>query len=192
VIVDNEAVDTVGPASYAGGIDLYGTATSAMTLHNVVVAGNRAYLGGGVFTNQGGSHLIENVTIAGNTADYAAGVFIQSSMTPILNNVIIANNTASIDGGGVRAIDASFSLTYTNFFDNAPQDFVGTWNPIGVDGNISSGPAFTDTNSADPTQWDLTLQDGSPSIDTGDVDILDPDSSRSDMGAYGGPGSADW
>jgi hypothetical protein len=38
---------------------------------------------------------------------------------------------------------------------------------------------------------DFHLDYNSSCIDAGDVDIYDPDGSRSDMGAYGGPG-ADW
>ena len=34
---------------------------------------------------------------------------------------------------------------------------------------------------------DLTLAAGSPAIDAGDPSISDPDGSRSDIGAFGGP-----
>jgi hypothetical protein len=52
-------------------------------------------------------------------------------------------------------------------------------------GCIESDAMFVDI------EGDFHLQSGSPCIDTGDPAILDYDSSRSDMGCYGGPGG-DW
>ena len=49
-------------------------------------------------------------------------------------------------------------------------------------GCISSDPAFVIPGT------NFHLQTGSPCINTGDPSITDPDSSRSDMGCYGGPG----
>jgi hypothetical protein len=48
-------------------------------------------------------------------------------------------------------------------------------------GNISADPMFVNPDS------DFHLQKYSPCIDAGDPNIKDPDSSRSDIGAYGGP-----
>jgi hypothetical protein len=49
-------------------------------------------------------------------------------------------------------------------------------------GNISEDPMFVSPMN------DYHLQTGSLCIDTGDPGIFDYDSSRSDMGCYGGPG----
>jgi hypothetical protein len=50
-------------------------------------------------------------------------------------------------------------------------------------------PAFVDTTAADAIDWDLSLSSGSAAIDAGDPDILDVDGTRSDLGAFGGPGA---
>jgi hypothetical protein len=49
-----------------------------------------------------------------------------------------------------------------------------------LEGNIFADPMPVDS-------FDFHLQAYSPAIDAGDPNILDPDGSRSDMGAYGGP-----
>lgn len=56
------------------------------------------------------------------------------------------------------------------------------------EGNINENPLFVD-----PENGDFHLQIGSPCIDTGSPSpqYNDPDGSRNDMGAYGGPGG-DW
>ena len=60
--------------------------------------------------------------------------------------------------------------------------------PLGEDGNISEDPLFIDwTPDGDPTNDDLCPAPGSPLIDAGDPDELDPDGSRADIGAFGGP-----
>ncbi|RME49773.1 MAG: hypothetical protein D6795_11205, partial [Deltaproteobacteria bacterium] len=69
--------------------------------------------------------------------------------------------------------------------------FTGLPDPTGTDGNISVDPRFVDTTGDDPLAWDLHLSSDSPLIDAGDPALLDPDGSRSDIGAYGGPGG-DW
>jgi hypothetical protein len=54
--------------------------------------------------------------------------------------------------------------------------------PTGTAGNLSTDPAFVD-----PDSGDFHLGAGSPCIDAGDPDLADPDSTRADMGRFGGP-----
>ena len=61
-----------------------------------------------------------------------------------------------------------------------------------MDGNISVAPDFIDISAPDPEDWNLHAALASALIDAGDPSILDPDGSRSDIGAYGGPGAASW
>ena len=75
--------------------------------------------------------------------------------------------------------------TYTN---NDVWNNVDNYNGVaeqgGSNGNITVDPLFTDASGND-----FTLQSTSPCIDAGNSDPIynDPDGSRNDMGAYGGP-----
>ena len=53
--------------------------------------------------------------------------------------------------------------------------------------NFVAAPLFVDLENGD-----LNLAPGSPAIDAGFPDVLDPDGTPSDLGAYGGPYGADW
>ncbi len=46
--------------------------------------------------------------------------------------------------------------------------------------------------ATDPLDWDLTLSADSALRDAGDPDLTDPDGTRSDIGAHGGPGAEGW
>lgn len=59
------------------------------------------------------------------------------------------------------------------------------YNLTGIHGNISADPQFVDSLANN-----FALQCGSQAINAGDVFLSDVDGSRSDMGVYGGPGSA--
>ena len=57
-----------------------------------------------------------------------------------------------------------------------------------ADGNVAVDPAFVSFSPSTPAQgWDFHLLDTSPLVDAGDPALSDPDGSRSDVGAYGGP-----
>ncbi len=192
LIAGNQAIKSDG-RSFAGGVDLYGTSTSVQALTNVVVVNNYATLGGGIFTNQGGDHQINNVTIFGNRADKAAGMYIGKLVSPSLVNVIIAENEATVEGGGLYAVgdDNHFSIKYSNVGGNTPENLVGNGDPFSSgDGNISVAPGFVGTSTTIfGPHGNAHLRPGSPGIDEGDPNIIDPDRSRSDMGAFGGSGA---
>ncbi len=69
------------------------------------------------------------------------------------------------------------------------EDFIAVdWDTIQIDSlwlNVYRDPMYVD-----PENGDLQLQAGSPCIDAGAPWILDVDGSRSDMGAFGGPGGS--
>ena len=105
------------------------------------------------------------------------------------------NNLVVQSGGslGVELMDSSsrsdWSLSHNGFYGN-------------VSGHFSDGVEASDTVEEDPRvalysqdgvleNDRLVFLDGSPYRDAGDPEILDPDGSRSDLGANGGPG-AQW
>jgi parallel beta-helix repeat protein len=105
---------------------------------------------------------------------------------------VFANNIVTDNGrGGLYVYDATApELGYNNVYHNGMRRGVDNLNYIvgGTGGSfllpdefsIISDPLFTP---------EYTLGSGSPCIDAGDPNILDPNGSRSDMGAFGGPGA---
>ena len=182
-IVGNTSVED---ACYGAGLRLL----SASVVRNVVIAGNRcegtAY--GAALYTQGNDLLLENVTVHGNTAaSNVAGLYLYSSGVITLNNVAITGNSGSAGGGILVNGGPTVIQTWSDVYGNAPEDYDGLSDPTGSDGNLSEDPLYADVSSSDPLDWDLGLAAGSPLIDAGDTGLDDPDGSRSDVGAYGGP-----
>jgi parallel beta-helix repeat protein len=96
-------------------------------------------------------------------------------------NNILAENKVGLDIGGDPE-NAHLDLLYNDFWGNTEADTLIDSYLIrdSTIGNISADPMFADS-------FDLHLQKYSPCIDAGDPNIKDLDSSRSDIGAYGGP-----
>ena len=188
---------TVNSASSVGGGIYCGS--SSPSLANVTITGNTASsFGGGIYCLYY-SPSLTNVTITGNSAYRGGGIYCYSSSL-CLTNVTITGNTASYGyGGGIHCCEnPSISLKNCILWNDSPQeiyvysgssvtayysDIQGGWTGSG---NINANPLFISSG-------DFHLQPGSPCIDAGNPasQYNDPDGSRNDMGAYGGPGG-DW
>ena len=195
---------------YGSGIYL---ADSSPNLKNVIINGNTANQGGGGIFCDRSSPSLEKVIISENSANYAGGINCRDNSSPILINVTISNNTAPADGGGINCSNSSSPIlmncilwnnspqeVYFYFIDNhnnsitiSYSDIQGGEEEIATnnngtvywqEGNINENPLFVNQENGD-----FHLQPGSPCIDTGNPDpqYNDPDGTRNDMGAYGGP-----
>lgn len=71
---------------------------------------------------------------------------------------------------------------YWSHNNTRPATFEGMSNPTGSNGNISTDPQFVS-----PSTGDFHLAPGSACIDAGEPGMTDPDGTRADLGAYGGP-----
>ena len=69
--------------------------------------------------------------------------------------------------------------------------FTGMASVVGTNGNVSLDADFVNGGGEDLFEWDLHLRSTSPLRNIGSPNLLDPEGSPSDMGAYGGPGG-DW
>ena len=197
IIMNNEGM-------YGGGIVLN---YSGGTIKNNVIASNRVYAaagsaptfgGGGLWVSgnfTGAPKIIENNTIIANSSSgggggaysgRGGGILVAGTTVTVRNN-IVWDNTQTI-GGQIGVIQSgTANVTYSD----VEEGFSGT-------GNINVDPSFADSS--------YYLQAGSPCIDSGDSsttfndpeDPLNPGSAlwpasgnlRSDIGAYGGPGSS--
>lgn len=161
------------------------------TVQNCYITGNESETnGGGVFIKNDGN-LYNNI-IFNNTAGSGSGIYIYSGHGAVINNTIIGNDIF-ING------DCTGLLLRNNIIYNAHSDisFFDQAGQLGVtidysllDNDIGIG---TDIIIADPmfdNFIDFKLSPTSPCIDAGhpDAQYFDTDSSRNDLGAYGGPG----
>ncbi len=113
------------------------------------------------------------------------GLYTSNCANLISRNLIISKIHKSYPlqyayGIGGDALDYTFE--YNDVYDCSTAYYESGTPGVGC---INSYPKYV--NPSD----DFHLQAGSPCIDTGDPAIEDFDSSRSDMGCYGGPGG-DW
>jgi parallel beta-helix repeat protein len=158
-------------SSYGGGISCIGTLTS--TIVGNVIKDNTAMKGGGIYCCE--SPVIINAnTIARNDRE---GIYATDSSSPTLLNSIIWENTRR----EVYLDEASsITVTYSDIEGGSTAVFVcPSCTLYWGEGNIDADPLFLL-----PEHHDLRLLWGSPCIDAGHPDSLDPDGTRRDMGAF--------
>ena len=187
LITDNVAGDS------GGGLLL--RTNSSADLTQVIVVGNAvsgAGYGGGISVNNNSSITLTNVTVAGNHAEDGEGAGVSCSGTADLNNVVIAHNTLGIGGsyGGYYNASGTTTMTFSDIWGNDGIDAIPDL--VGLYGNISEDPLFVDLSPMAAVDWDLHLGAASQCVDGGDLTLFDPDGSRSDIGAYGGPDAEYW
>ncbi len=142
--------------------------------------GNKAASqGGGMWVAAGLADVI-NSTFVSNQAAQGGGIAAgHGSMVNVASTLFIQNKTTG--GGSAALVNANGSNTsvvnhYNGFFGNTGGDYLNTYGDL--------GPLLLDPqlNACCPAP-------GSPAIDAGipDVYFNDPNGSRNDMGACGGP-----
>lgn len=166
--------DTAGVQG--GGILAQG---DSLVIISSVVAGNHSpSLGGGIHAVNC-TVVLENATVASNNGSYASGAYLQGpGAGSAVRNSVFAGNAfggCGTNGGGPVAAD------YNLLWGNGGLDYLG----------IAAGAhdLFSDPRFAGAPALDLHLGAHSPAIDSGDSSggATDPDGSRNDRGAYGGP-----
>ncbi len=168
-----------GSAQFGAGIATVPGAT--LDLESCVFAGNVAGLIGGGIYSTGAAATLRNVTFNGNRGTLAGGDAMYAGSCPsawVLRNALITNhvstnNAACVFSGTAPALDWNF------FFANAGGNVSG--------GALGPNDAITNPLYVNAGAGDVALGLHSPAIDSGVPALLDPDGSRSDRGAYGGP-----
>lgn len=163
-LIVNNSADT------GGGISAQ---KSSPQIRNSIFAGNHA-AEGGAMANSSSSSTITNCTVVRNSSDFSA--FFAYKSSPTIKNTIFWQNGDDL----VSDFTAMVALTYSDL----------AYPPsTGRDGNIFIDPLFVDLEGGI-----YQLEANSPCINAGDPapSYSDQDGSRNDMGAFGGPGGADW
>jgi len=123
-----------------------------------------------------------NSIISNNTINQCSTGFYSGSNNILSNNII----TNCSNGIVVNYTSTNPALFYNNLWNNDTNYYSNlSKGPY----DISVDPLFIDSNNGD-----FHLISNSPCRDAGspEVSFNDPDGTRNDMGAYGGPGAADW
>ena len=149
---------------------LSGIGGTSEIFNNRIVA-EEAYEG--IYKN-GSIVVVTNNYLSGSFGDY--GIFLGAN--DIIKNNVVTDATRGIGVWDIQGLIAQFNNSWNNGLN------YGGFNPDST--NLSVDPMVVNDDS---TQGDLDfhLQKYSPLIDAGDPNILDKDSTRSDIGLYGGP-----
>ncbi|MBM4364822.1 MAG: hypothetical protein FJ102_01295 [Deltaproteobacteria bacterium] len=179
--------------------------------HNVVVY-NASQIGAGIYARNG-APTVENNIVAWNTASQGGGGIVCTACRGrIAFNTIYENDAASGPGGEyfwgaadyvgnivvtpdasagmMRWLDPRTDVAWTggpNLAWPSTDWLVDTddteWPDI--DEFVFANPGLDPASGDAPGDWQLPGD--SPAVDAGPADELDPDGSRSDFGAFGGP-----
>jgi len=177
IIISNNTATWLG-----GGIMIaasVATLTDVDIFDNTATEGDAGFAasGGGVFMDHGDA-IMDNVNIYSNSAEYEAGISLWFENNLKLYNSTVYKNEAGITSGGIGSylFNGDMTITNTILWENVPND-VGasllsqatiTYSNIDWDGegNIYVNPLFSDVENGD-----FSLQEGSPCIDAGTVDL---------------------
>ncbi|MCK4537365.1 MAG: T9SS type A sorting domain-containing protein, partial [Candidatus Krumholzibacteria bacterium] len=168
-----QVIDNISDGS-AGGIY---HRFAELNIENSIIALNIAgTIGGGIQADSIWGSVTNN-TIDRNRSLYVGG----NTFLANLAGIDVRNNVISYGypDGFQASSEVGLTFQYNDSYGNNGQDVV-TIVPDAT--NSSRNPFFADTTSMD---YHFAVHSGG--IDTGDPTINDPDGSRADVGAYGGP-----
>ena len=192
-------------AEYGAGIKCIG---ADPLITHCLISENSANSGAAIYCEHS-SPIITNCLIKGNIAEWHGACYMRDSDEPVFINCTFTENS----GGGFYCYEWShpklkncilwndtpfeISLGYEGSITVDYSDVQGGWTGVG---NIDTDPLFSIY-----ANFDYILRTASPCIDSGDPYIEDClydwhplcpawylNGSRSDMGAYGGPGNIFW
>lgn len=154
-------------------------------ISNNSVSGSEYYsYGGGIYSSSAGLNF-KNVTIANNYAETEGGaIYCSAAVNTNLLNCILWNNSPQeiyfSEDGTIEEANA-ITISYSDIMGGEAGIITNNLGSVyWEDGNIESDPLFVNA-----TNFNYHLTEYSPCIDTGDPNLpLNPDSTRSDMGAY--------
>jgi hypothetical protein len=150
-----------------------------LDVRNAVFTGNAAaVLGATLAVDSSPVIRLENTLLLDGAGTGFGSVFMTGAGSVVVRNCVVAGNAH----GGLAGSAAVFAGDHNVLWDNPGGDYVGL---TGGAHDILAEPGFCDAAAGD---YALALH--SPCLDRGDPDpaCLDPDGSRADIGAYGGPG----
>jgi predicted outer membrane repeat protein len=167
-----------GNTALRGGGLFLASVNGASTLSTLLSVDDSAEAGGAVALLDAHGPALVNLTVA--RADGESAIWLASGAATV-ENVIVAEPGGAAFGADEGALEVMWALVQGA--------------ATVTDGEVTTA----DLAEGDPrfvvyehqmaaSELDLRLLRGSPAIDAGNPELLDADGSRSDLGAYGGPG----
>jgi hypothetical protein len=176
-----------------GNWDIYLQAESALIEKNIII--NDPHNNRGMCSICGApgysvirNNYIANTTIGFDNADYGYNNILlnfniggDATAMGAADGSINFNNISANNRRGISLVGDGITVKYNDFWNNRIdiEDWGNLYDSVG---NIFQNPMLLNSDSGD-----YHLQAFSPLIDAGDPTVFDPDSSRSDIGLYGGP-----
>ncbi len=196
-------------ANYHGGGIYCLSSDSALIVGNVI-RGNRAHNGGGIYCSAQSNPTIMGNSVFGNYAELdGGGIFCNWGSNPVLINNTITDNSAGYGGGGIYCYSSSpvvvSSILWNNSAPEGPEAYLGDWlypSTLTIDySDMEGGESSVFVDSQCLLDWGIGMIDSdpvfvmsemrdyrllweSPCIDTAHPVNIDPDGTRSDMGAH--------
>jgi len=181
----------IGNASALRGGGIYSRDDVGAFIEGNLIVGNTCLeRGGGVGFFDSSPVFVRN-TVAGNSSRDGGGIYFATSASPIISSCTITANSADSSGAGIYCeVDCSPTIENTIVWGDEGDEVVfepgaspvltycsveGGWPG---QGNIDADPLFVLAE-----KQDYRLLWLSPCIDSGHPDSLDPDGTRSDIGA---------
>ncbi|MEN0061117.1 MAG: right-handed parallel beta-helix repeat-containing protein [Myxococcota bacterium] len=150
-----------------------------VTASNNLIVSSRGMTNAATFLLWPGTNMtVVNNTIHGSQSDNSLIWADEDSTLTFQNNALVANQGSALVSLG--SVTPSFNLYWDN--DTEPSVKMGS--------DVLADPAFEDATL--DCDANFRYPPGSPLVDAGDEAILDIDGTRSDIGAYGGPGAIAW
>ena len=183
------SVNQFSSAEASSGGGFYGQNITDLTVNNVVFQDNVSQEdGGGLAVDTIDGFYMYNNTFVGNSSVNGGGVWLANSSAVLLNNLITHST-----GSGAYADSATVSasdMSYGGWHQNSSNVSGSLSMTIGTDGHVSGDPLYqTYSQNGDCSDDLFILDSSSPYVDMGDPNsgMNDPDGTRSDIGAFGGP-----
>ena len=166
----------------------------SLTFTNNIVRGASALRGGGLTVQTAATSTdigaITNNDFLDNVATApqgGGGLYLAGPGTFSVSNDYLARNT---NFGLVHESGAQPTRAYLGFFENTGGNVGGQNTSVGTNAVLVDGMLADAAPTRACEAADYHPSPGSPLIDAGDPAIVDFDGTRSDIGAFGGPGAA--